>query len=131
MGCSAPSSSPEATYKKFFRSLVAYSRTGFSGYQAQAYELLTKANRDTLTARVKVINKSLAKGVRKLKPAQLLLVRRTPKGRTIESIKRGDITTDSIILKVTYSIGEDEVTLRLEDKKWKIELPLPPLEASG
>jgi hypothetical protein len=123
--CKAETASPEAEYKKLFKALVGYSRFPARGHQSRAYSLLAKETRDTLQKRVDSINATIPEGIKPLEPLDLLVVRRTRKGATISSMERVREDSDTVVLRVKYDAGEDEITMRLEDGKWRVVLPVP------
>ena len=121
-GCARSGPSPEASFKKMYKSLAAYDRTGYQGYQDDAFALLSDASRNVLEQQAAAINKTLPEGVQSISAAQLLLVRKLPMGDTVVKTKTVEQRADRVLLAVTYSGGEGSAVLVRKGEKWGVDL---------
>ena len=123
-GCGSEPPKAEAVYKRFFRSMVRYSKNPYRGFQQQAYALLTKSSHKALKVRTDKVNASLPSGVQPLEPFEMLVVRQSKLGGTILESTVVERSTSVTVLDVKYPRGSEQVVLRFEDGSWRVDLPL-------
>lgn len=121
-GCGRKGPGPAAAYERFFAAVVRYSQHPHPAYQREAFQQLSKNARGRLEEAAEGVNQSLPAGVAKVEPWELLIIRRSRLGDTIDRIDVLEESADVAVLEVVHPKGRDRVRMVTEDSAWRVDL---------